>query len=49
MRVVAAILSLIYMAVAFLAFISGVAMAFQLDKEESALPDNNQPNDEAVR
>ena len=49
MRVVAAVLSLIYMAVAFFVFISGATMAFKLDKEESALPDNNQPNDEPVR
>ena len=49
MRVVAAVLSLIYMAVSFFVFISGATMAFKLDKEEWALPDNNQPNDEPVR
>ena len=37
MRVAAAFLSLISMAVAFFALISGVTMAFNLDKEVSAL------------
>lgn len=49
MRVVAAVLSLISMAVAFFVFICGATMAFKLDKVESALPEDYLPGDELVR
>ena len=49
MRVVAAVLSLISMAVALFAFISGATMALKLHKDESDLPEDYNTNDYPVR
>lgn len=49
MRVVAALLSLISMAVALFAFIPGATMALKLHKDESDLPEDYNTNDHPVR